>query len=163
MKKIVLLLALAFATPAAAAPLVACVFGCDKLVSSSLKAGLPGEYPVTTALWLGPSVGFDAFTHWSGNNTWTAGFVPGVGYGLKWRPEGWAFSTNALALDLFVQAGWASLADTAIFNVDVLPALTIIDWISIGLGYRYVMTTSDGHGKGGLVFSIGIRKAIGSP
>jgi len=130
-----------------------------------------GRYKVTTVLrktrmWAGPSVGFDAFSRESGTGKYVSGIIPGVGYGLKWgRPNADPTKdpTAFLALDVFVQGVQVDddpdTAGNDHFNIDVLPVMTLLNWISVGYGPRF-KTGLDGHSsstKG--VFTFGIKKA----
>lgn len=150
---------LAFAQPARAdKPLTICLSGCP---DSTTKASLLGDTQLTDVLWLGPSVGIDMATRYSADNTWTAGIVPGVGYGLKWRPKGWTITNNALALDLFVAAGFVSGNGNSAFDLRVEPVLTFIDWISVGVGHRWILSGTTGvPDQDGWLLSFGIRKAL---
>jgi hypothetical protein len=150
---------LALAQPARAdKPLTICLSGCP---DKAMKASLLGDTQLNDVLWLGPSVGIDMATRYSADNTWTAGVVPGVGYGLKWRPRGWTFSNNALALDLFVAAGFVTGNGASAFDMRVEPVLTFVDWISVGVGHRWVLSGTAGvPDQDGWLLSFGIRKAI---
>jgi hypothetical protein len=115
-----------------------------------------------TTVWAGPSIGFDAFVRESGTGQYRTGIIPGVGYGVKWGKE----SPNSkpwIALDLFVQGAVSEEnkehEGSDYFNIDVLPVVTLFDWVSVGYGPRFKT------GLGGLasdrrnLFSFGVRKA----
>jgi hypothetical protein len=169
---VVALAVLFAAAPAKATSLDFCLAGCKaapaKAVNLStlpLKADptpapVPGpEQKVLPMLYLAPSVGFDAFVRDNSSNEWKAGVIPGVGYGIKWRPSSYTLTQNLLALDVFMQAAMASDR----FDIDLLPVLTVFDWVGVGFGYRWQLATTAGvSDKGGTLFSIGIHKSLAS-
>ncbi len=143
----------------AAGFLSTCLRGCEAKAS-----GLRADQPIGK-LWIGPSIGFDVFTRYAPTKEYRTGVIPGVGYGVKWRPSGWKVTTNALALDLFLQANLVKATTDGgfdHFDIDVLPVFTVIDWISVGFGYRRQLAVSSGSDRGGALFSIGIRKSTAS-
>lgn len=149
------------ATPARAGGLTVCLVNCPgkALVAKAPLKADPSEAQILPTLYLSPSVGFDAFVRDNSTNEWKAGVIPGVGYGIKYRPSSWTLTENVVALDIFMQA---ALTDQT-FNIDALPVVTLFDWVGIGFGYRWKLATESGVGdRGGTLFSIGIRKSIAS-
>lgn len=145
-----------------------CIVGCDlpppkpmKFKATTLTE--PGVVqPVGTKLWLSPSIGIDVFTRYNKNNEWRAGIIPGVGYGMKYKPANWTLTSNLVSLDVFVQANMVD-GSTQHFDLDVLPVITLIDWVSVGFGYRREFSTTKGvPDSGGSLISFGIRKSIAS-
>lgn len=119
-----------------------------------------------TKMWAGPSLGFDVFSRESGTGKYVTGVIPGIGYGVKWgrpNPDPTKDPTAYAALDVFVQ-GAQSDEDTAhegndYFNIDVLPVLTLFNWVSVGYGPRF-KTGLDGHpSKNRWLFTFGVKKA----
>lgn len=119
-----------------------------------------------TRVWVGPSVGFDAFVRESGSGNYRTGIIPGVGYGLKWgrtpkdpkgEPSPW------IAIDLFVQGAMSEEDDSHsgfdYFNIDALPVVTILNWISIGYGPRFKTGLDGLPSTHRTLFSFGLRKA----
>src|SRR5580698_5198277 len=60
----------------------------------------PGDVPLNAAgtWWFSPSVGFDVFTYDVKTHAYSVGIIPGVGYGLKYRPAGWTAMEAILAV-----------------------------------------------------------------
>lgn len=115
------------------------------------------------AWWFGPSLGFDVFQIDLKTRQYVTGIVPGIGYGLKYKPAHWSATAAVLALDLFVQA---SLVDnsTAIpgakyFTIEALPILTIIDWVSVGFGVSEYVGVSSLPSELHWIFSFGMKKS----
>ncbi len=116
--------------------------------------------------WAGPSVGFDVFTRESGTGKYVSGVIPGIGYGIKWgRPnqDPTKDPTALAAIDMFIQ-GSQSEEDSDhegsdYFNIDVLPVVTLFNWVSVGYGPRF-KTGLDGHpSKTRWLFTFGVKKA----
>jgi hypothetical protein len=123
-----------------------------------------GPVEVVKTLWLAPSVGLDVFSLDTTSKEYRAGLIPGVGYGLKWKPSGWTLTDAVLSLDLFVQANLLEPDDEAgskFFAVDALPIVTVIDWVSVGFGPSVRLSLTDGiDDTTHWIFSFGVRKAI---
>lgn len=122
-----------------------------------LKVGTAGD------VWLGPSVGFDVFQIDLKTRQYVTGIVPGIGYGLKYKPAGWTLTNAVIALDVFVQA---SLVDnsTAVpgakyFAIEALPIVTFIDWVSVGFGAEEFIGVSSLPSELHWVFSFGMKKS----
>ena len=127
----------------------------------------PGALP---NFWLAPSVGFDVFTrHGGGGSTpYQVGVIPGVGYGVKYKPSGWTLTSNLCALDLFLQGSLANDVPghdgPAHFNIDLLPVFTLMDWVSVGVGVRFQVSLDTAVPSDKVVlFSFGVRKSTASP
>ncbi|WP_394844966.1 hypothetical protein LZC95_48935 [Pendulispora brunnea] len=111
------------------------------------------------ALWLGPSVGFDVVTYHSEESKLTAGIIPGVGYGIKWKPSWYHLNKSLLAADLFIQgvlvAGDSDKGTKDVFNFDLLPVVTILDWVGVGFGERFHV--GPGATSPDLIISFGVK------
>lgn len=123
-----------------------------------------GEEELGTNIWLGPSVGFDVFTYDTSTKQYAAGIIPGVGYGLKYKPAWWKLSDAFLALDVFVSAVLAdddpNHSGSDHFNIDVIPIITFMDWVSVGYGPRFQIGLDTEEGDHHGLFSFGVRKSI---
>jgi len=121
---------------------------------------------VNTTVFAGPSIGFDAFLREGITGKYSMGVLPGAGYGVKWqhkKTDPSASPNPYLAIDLFL-SGLLSEEDSVhkgndYFNIDVLPTVTVGNWVSIGYGQRIKI------GLEGLptikrpLFTFGIHKA----
>lgn len=115
------------------------------------------------AWWFGPSIGFDVFQIDLKTRQYVTGIVPGIGYGLKYKPAKWTATAAVLALDVFVQA---SLVDnsTAVpgakyFTIEALPIVTVLDWVSVGFGLDEYVGVSSLPSELHWVFSFGMKKS----
>jgi len=117
-------------------------------------------------VWFGPSVGFDVFVREGGTGQYKAGVIPGVGYGIKWGKKGGAKTPDSprISLDLFLQGALAdelaSHDGADYFDIDVLPVVTVVNWVSIGWGVRFKMGLNGLDGSTKSLFSFGVRKGI---
>ena len=75
-----------------------------------------------------------------------AGVVPGVGYGFHWSPDWYSQGDDPfLSVGVFLEGGLqlnAEGADYAVFTV--LPAVTLMRWFSVGVGYETRIALTDG-------------------
>jgi len=127
---------------------------------------LPGASPkssLASAIWFCPSVGFDVFTIDLKTRRYVTGIVPGIGYGLKYKPAGWTATTAVVAVDLFVQA---TLDDNSTvvpgakyFSIEALPIVTFLDWVSFGFGLDEYVGLSTLPSELHWVFSFGMKKS----
>ena len=60
-----------------------------------------GETPIGYDLWLGLSASIQVFKINMQTRDYSVGLIPGIGYGIKWKPEFWTLSEALLGLDLF--------------------------------------------------------------
>lgn len=125
----------------------------------------PGTQPVGDQLWFSPGISLDFFSIELGSRIWAAGVTPGVGYGLKWKPNWWTATSCFLALDLFLQANIVETTDAHdgldYFKLDLFPILTVIDWVGIGIGPRFMIALDkDLPDDTEWVFSFGLRTSI---
>lgn len=93
-----------------------------------------------------------------------AGVVPGVGYGFHWSP-GWYDSKGDdpfLSVGVFLEGGLQLAGDDADYAVfTVLPAVTLLKWFSVGLGYeRRIALTEGVDDDGAAVLALGIASAF---
>lgn len=111
----------------------------------------------------GLSVGLDFFIRESKSGSYKTGIIPGVGYGIKYKPVWWKRTNHFLGLDMFVQGLLADEIETHeghdYFNLDILPVLTLIDWIGIGYGLRIKIGLEGIPSEKCFLFSFGIKKA----
>lgn len=131
----------------------------------------PGADPVpaagTVALsgswWFSPSVGFDVFTYDLKTHAYSVGIIPGIGYGLKYKPASWTATEAIFALDLFVQAGLLDETNTVpggkYFSIQAIPIVTFLDWVSVGFGPDALLGISTAPGELHWMFSFGLRKS----
>jgi hypothetical protein len=91
-----------------------------------------------SSLYLSPSLSFNLFSRELKTNITTYGFLPGIGYGLKWNPYKWK-SFYLVAIDLFANAGLSN--NPAIpgnyFTLEAVPILTVFKYFHVGYGYRW--------------------------
>jgi hypothetical protein len=110
-----------------------------------------------------PSVGFDLFVRESESGAYKTGIIPGVGYGLKFKPTWWHGSKYFLSLDLFVQGLLTDEVDAHagndFFNIDFIPVLVLIDWFGFGFGPRFKIGLENVPSEQRWIFSFGIRKS----
>ncbi len=125
--------------------------------TGDVKVGATGD------LWLGPSVGFDVFQIDLKSRQYVTGIVPGIGYGLKYKPAGWTMTNAVIAFDVFVQASLidnsSSVPGAKYFAIEALPILTIIDWVSVGFGAEEFIGVSSLPSELHWVFSFGMKKS----
>jgi len=134
----------------------------------SYLSGAPAAGPTMTAaggqVWLGPSIGLNIFSKDLTTGTYQLGIVPGVGYGVKWRPAWYTLTDDLLAFDLFVQA---SLVDQTSqtpgakwFTISFMPILTVMDWFSAGIGPDEYIAVDSAPGGLHWVFMFGMQKSL---
>jgi len=114
------------------------------------------------SLWFSPSIGFDVFQIDLKTRQYVTGIVPGIGYGLKYKPVNWTATSAVLAVDLFVQA---ALVDNSTatpgakyFSIEMLPIVTLLDWVSVGFGLDEYVGVSSLPSELHWVFSFGLKK-----
>jgi hypothetical protein len=129
------------------------------------KEGATGDVTVSASgdVWLGPSVGFDVFQIDLKTRQYVTGIVPGIGYGLKYKPAGWTMTNAVIAFDVFVQASLIDNSTTVpgakYFAIEALPIVTLIDWISVGFGMEEFIGVSSLPSELHWVFSFGMKKS----
>jgi len=75
---------------------------------------------------------------------YTAGAVPGVGWGLRWCPEWWTLSESFLGLDLVVGGGLLVPEDAPVgATISALLAVTVGNVGSVGGGVRALIGFGD--------------------
>jgi hypothetical protein len=151
MKKIALIVALAFATPALADPFVSCLSGCPQK-GMKLKA----DTQIKDAWWLGPSLGLALQAYDTGTHTWSTQVAFQFAYGIKWRPT-WSPMPTFLSLDLGLSAGTTPTNPN--FEVTVAPTLTLLDVVAIGYGPRFKFNEAGSTING--VFFLGLSTSFG--
>lgn len=118
----------------------------------------------TSAVWVGPSVGLNVFTIDLKTRQSQLGLIPGVGYGVKWKPAGWTLTDDVLALDVFVQGSLldqtSQVPGAKWFTVQLMPIVTIIDWVSVGFGFEDYIAVDSAPGGFHPIFSFGINKSL---
>jgi hypothetical protein len=116
-----------------------------------------------STIYLGPSVSFDLFIKEKTTGQYKIGAIPGVGYGIKYNPFKWK-KNFLIGIDLFAQANLSEEDNTHsgfdYFNVDLLPVVTILNWVGIGYGPRFKIGLDGVPNTHTTLFSIGIRKAL---
>jgi hypothetical protein len=169
-KKIAVLLLLLGATNASASPLVLCLQNCEPQVRMMKAVSPDSTVPVVETapapnLWFGPAVGLNAFTRFSADNAWQAGVIPGIGYGINWKPASWTVTSSLIGLNFYLQAAMSKAGNgPSTFNIDVLPVLTFMDLLAVGYGHRFMLATEAGQkDTGGVLLTVGILKTIGTP
>ena len=116
-------------------------------------------------LWLGVSVGLDIVVIDLKERSYKIGLVPGIGYGLKWRPDWWTLTDSFLGLDLFVEFSFQDYANSGKFDsflIDLLPIVNIFDWLSVGAGVRWIISLDPDIVKDDYrgIISFGIKTSI---
>jgi hypothetical protein len=113
--------------------------------------------------WLCPSVGFDVFQIDLKTRAYNTGIIPGIGYGLKYKPANWTATAAVLAVDLFVQAALVDDSSTTpgakYFSIEALPIVTMLDWVSIGFGLDEYVGVSSLPSELHWIFSFGMKKS----
>ena len=158
MKKLLLVVVLAFAAPAyAAGPMVSCLSGCPA------KPGmLKADTAITDTWWLGPSVGLALQSYEAATSTWSTAIAFQFQYGLKWRPT-WSPMPTFMSFDLGLQAGTTSIPATGsntAFQITLAPTISFLDIVAIGYGPRFRF--NNGVSTSG-VFFLGLSTSFGGP
>lgn len=121
------------------------------------------EYMKDSTLYFGPSLSFDLFVREKSTGAYKIGAIPGIGYGIKYNPFGWK-KGFLIGLDVFAQANVSEEDDTHsgydYFNVDVIPVITILNWIGIGYGPRFKIGLDGKPSANTSLLSIGIKKSL---
>lgn len=116
-----------------------------------------------SSIYFGPSVAFDVFEKERSSGAYTLGVIPGVGYGVKYNPFLWS-NSYLVGLDLFAQAGLTgSQTDPTAakyFVVDIVPVITVINWVHIGWGPRFKIGLNGTSNANTSLFTIGISKSL---
>ena len=109
------------------------------------------------------SVGLDCFTRESKSGAYKVGLIPGVGYGIRYKPKWWTVTKYLLSFDIFIQGLLSDDLETHegsdYFNIDILPVITLIDWFGVGFGKRIKIGLEDVPHDHRWIFSFGIKKA----
>ncbi len=122
---------------------------------------------IIKTIYLSPSVGIDMMTREGVTGITSYGAVPTAGYGIKWNPQWWQTLSNSttlpfLSLDLFVEL--AVINDTASHAnytaIDLLPVITIMDWVAIGFGERFDLGAGNTPSRYLPLFTLGIHKGL---
>jgi hypothetical protein len=108
-----------------------------------------------------PSYGVDMFTREGGSGDYKFGVIPGIGYGISFKPR--MMKDNYLcALDLYVQGFATNEVETHpgldYFNVDFLPVFSVFNWFGIGYGLRQKIGLEGVKTEYKSIFTFGIRK-----
>lgn len=157
----------------AAASLFARPAHADGFLRTYVSGGPPPVEPLPAAtakvatatpdVWFCPSVGFDVFTIDLKTRQYVTGIVPGIGYGLKYKPAGWTATTAVVAVDLFVQAtlddNSSAVPGAKYFSIEALPIVTFLDWVSVGFGLDEYVGLSTLPSELHWVFSFGMKKS----
>jgi len=117
------------------------------------------EVSKDSAWFFGPSVSFDVFQKENKTGDYKIGFIPGVGYGVKWNPFNWK-NNYLLGLDVFAQGAIRNMDDAKYFTVDLIPVITVLNWIHIGYGPRWNIGLEGTPNMNTGVFIIGITKSL---
>ena len=138
------------------------VIGMRKVKEDSVESVYVKLVPDST-LWFGPSVGLDFFLRESQSGAYRAGILPGVGYGLKYKPKSWR-SGFLVGLDIFLQGSLSEEVEEHdgldYFNVDVIPVFTVMNWVGVGFGPRFKVGLNGQESTTRYLFSFGLTKAI---
>jgi hypothetical protein len=162
MKKIALVVALAFATPAFSSDfLVKCVSGCPQLAKAS---ALRLDAVPVDVWWVGPSLGLSLFARDSATKTWESGVSLAFNYGIFWRPT-WSPTSSFLSLNMGLAAGNISaFTGSSTFDITLPFTVGIMDIIAVGIGPRFKMATSPTTKDSvSLVTFIGLATSFGVP
>ena len=133
--------------------------------TAAAPAPVVGDVPLNTSgsWWLCPSIGFDVFTYDIKTHAYSVGIIPGIGYGLKYKPAGWTATDAVFAVDLFVQAGLLNESNTipggTYFSIQAIPIVTFLDWFSVGFGPDALLGVSTAPSELHWMFSFGLRKS----
>jgi len=122
-------------------------------------------------IWLSPSLNIDMYVEEIQTHRSKQGIIPGVGFGIRWNPKFWVQigsdlnSKSLLNLDVYVQGSMVdeidNLSGNDYFAIDVLPAITLFDWFSIGYGYRWKRSQHDDlDNEETPLLSFGLRKSL---
>ncbi|MDB5049243.1 MAG: hypothetical protein JWO30_2314 [Fibrobacteres bacterium] len=116
-------------------------------------------------LWISESVNLDLFVRDERTNEVKAGLSPGLGYGIRYCPTWWknlGKTKSFIDLDFYAQAVMVNInGGNKFVDVNFLPAVTFVDWISIGIGWRGLYATENGDKDlHSVLTSFGIRKPL---
>jgi hypothetical protein len=133
-------------------------------VSKSMIGLNPNEFSTKdSTIYFGPSVAFDVFMKEKSSGSYTLGVIPGVGYGLKYNPFKWK-NSYLVGLDVFAQAGLSGQNGSAntfnYFDVDIVPVITLMNWIHVGYGPRFKIGLNGVPNANTWLFTIGISKSL---
>jgi hypothetical protein len=116
------------------------------------------------SVWLGPSIGLNVFSIDLKTRQYQLGVVPGVGYGLKYKPSAWTLTDSLFALDVFVQGSLldqtAQTPGAKWFTIQLMPIVTLMDWVSVGFGAEDYIAVDSAPGGLHWVFSFGLSKSL---
>jgi hypothetical protein len=116
-----------------------------------------------STLFLAPSLSIDLFVRESQSGAYKIGAIPGIGYGLKYKPKKWE-SGFLIGIDVFAQANLVDEIDTHsgfdYFNIDILPVVTLFNWIGVGYGPRFKIGLNGIPSTNRGLFSFGLRKSF---
>ena len=144
----------------------------DSKLADSFKTTPNSFTTKDSSIFFGPSVSFDVFQKEKATGSYTLGVIPGVGYGIKYNPFLWS-NSYLVGIDLFAQAGLSggnNLSSTGqtsatnqtfqYFIVDVVPVISIMNWIHVGWGPRFKIGLNGIPNANTSTFTIGISKAL---
>jgi hypothetical protein len=112
-----------------------------------------------STLFLAPAVTIDAFTLNLSTGEYEIGAIPGVGYGIRWNPYKWE-SNYLIGLDVFMKASLNGTDNPNYFGIQVSPAITIINWFTIGYGPEFRLGLGEVPNKTVWLFRFGISKSL---
>jgi hypothetical protein len=148
---------LALALPTKAAPLVTCLSGCSQTLKAPRPLGAT-DVQLNAVLWAGPSIGLTPLVYDTSTKTWEKAIAPTFSYGLKYRPANWTATASLVALDLGLRADFSDFS-----KIDVLPQLTFLDAVTVGVGPRFRFASGSQAGGTTLLFAIGFTTSLGTP
>lgn len=141
-----------------------------KEVSGAPDPGTGQQPTVKDERWFfAPSVSIDVFTKDNKTGKYAVGAIPGAGYGIRYKPErnfaGQPFKLQSLfSVDVFAQGVVLDELDDNpgqdYFVVDLLPVLTIANWIGIGYGPRFKIGLNKVPNTSSGVLTLGIKKTL---
>jgi hypothetical protein len=111
-----------------------------------------------------PTIGIASFWIDFTSREYEIGFAPGIGYGIKWKPNWWRDNASPtiseakklpfLGLDLFVQAKTVKRFKTYVpynykiesnyFAIEPIVTVSFLDWLYVGYGPRVLISLNKG-------------------
>lgn len=90
-----------------------------------------------------------------------AGFDAGTGYGFRWLPDFWTLTASFLSIDLFLNAGYLAKEDSPdAVSVSGLAVISLVNFIGIGLGYRWELALGDAPDLHGPIGTVGVATSF---
>lgn len=131
--------------------------------SAESKGVEPGFATKDSSIYFSPCISIDLFIREAKTGAYKIGAIPGVGYGIKYKPK-YMKNGYLISLDFFAQANLNEEIELHegfdYFNIDFLPVFSVFNWIGIGYGIRYKVGLYGVPSSKCGIFSFGIKKTL---